>query len=141
MTATLDHLTGRTLPQGTASIRLDTSGTFSDTALIEITTRGRDAGPTVIDTGIPAADMTGQHIDFRGEVLAQGTGRTSALLRHTLTVGGKKILTAVFLHSGRIKGIYVDAPDATARVFDSAAEYGDWAREAIRQRDPIPAAS
>lgn len=131
----LDHLAGRTLPDLTASISLDSSGDYSDTALITITTRGRDAGPTVIDTGIPAADLTG-HRPFRGEVL--GTGRAT-LLRHVLTVGDRTLLTAVFTPAGRIKAIYAETPAATVHRFDSAADHADWAREMIRQRDPLPA--
>lgn len=130
MTATLEHLTGRTLPHLAESIDLDASGTFSDTLLVTITTRGRDAGPTVIDTGI-ACDRIG-HTDFRGEVLAPGTGRTSALLRHTLTVGGTRLLTAVFLHSGRIKAVY--APGATVHAFASATDHLDWVLATLDSR-------
>lgn len=137
MTASLAHLTGRVLPALADSIDLDASGTYSDTTLITITTRGRDAGPTVIDTGIPAAALTGRR-SFRGEVL--GTGRAT-LLRHTLTVGDTKLLTAIFTPAGRIKAVYADTPEATATAFDSAADHADWAREMIRQRDPIPAAA
>lgn len=137
MTASLAHLAGRILPDLTDSITLDASGTYSDHALITITTRGRNAGPTIIDTGIPAADVTG-HRSFRGEAL--GAGRAT-LLRHRLVVGDRTLLTAVFTPAGRIKAIYAETAEATATAFDSAADYGDWARARLDQRDPLPAAA
>ena len=73
----------------------------------------------------------------RGEVL--GTGRAT-LLRHTLAVGDRTLLTAVFTTAGRIKAIYADTPEATATAFGSAVDHADWAREMIRQRDPLQAA-
>lgn len=144
MTATtaqaLNHLVGRVLPHLADSIDLDTSSAFSDHALITITTRGRDAGPTVIDTGIPAADLTG-HRSFRGEVL-QGAGpRGATLLRHCLVVGDTALLTAIFTPAGRIKAVYADTPGATAQVFDSAADYGDWARAQLDQHTRVPVAA
>lgn len=129
MALTLDSLTGTTLRDADAAITVDTSGNYSDNALVTVTPVGRAGACTVVDTGIPASRLTGGH-RYPGEAIPGAGYRGRPLLRHRLIVGDTELLEVVMTTKGRIKQATA-LTDATATHFDSAAAHGAWARAAL----------
>lgn len=129
MALTLDSLTGATLRDPAAAITVDTSGDYSDNALITIAPVSRDGACAVIDTGIPAGALTGGR-QCPGETIPGAGYRGAPLLRHRLIVGDTALLEVVMTTKGRIKQA-TTLTDATATHFDSATDHGQWARAAL----------
>lgn len=129
MSLTLDTLTGATLRDPAAAITVDTSGDYSDNALVTVTPVSRVGACTVIDTGIPASALTGGH-RCPGETIPGAGHRGASLIRHRLVVGDTELIDIVMTTQGRIKQAAA-LTDATATHFDSAADHSEWARDGL----------
>lgn len=126
----IDSLTGTTLRDPAAAVTVDTSGDYSDNALVTVTPASRTGARTVVDTGIPASALTGGH-RTPGEVIPGAGHRGAPLLRYRLIVGDTELIDIVMTTKGRIKQATVLTDAATATHFDSAADHGQWLLAAL----------
>ncbi|KJR05979.1 hypothetical protein [Gordonia sihwensis] len=138
MSLTLDTLTGATLRDPAAAITVDTSGDYSDNALITIIPVSRTGACTVVDTGIPAGALTGRR-RCPGETIPGAGYRGAPLIRHRRTVGDTALLDVVMTTKGRIKRATALTADATALHFARASDHGQWILAAMDARAALTA--